>query len=181
VNNVLGRALGPARYTVHPGPHFGLAAPLYLHFTSPIRRYADLAVHRIVKAYLAGERAHHAGDPALEVLAARLNEQAYRASKAEAERVRMLAARLFSSKIGESFDGNVVAVKPFGLVVQLEGTAVTGSVATELLPGGPFRRDPVLQALVGAEHTYGVGDPIEVTVTGTHEDLGRIDLALRAP
>ena len=179
VSNVLGRALGPARYTVHPGLHFGLAAPLYLHFTSPIRRYADLAVHRVVKAYLSGDRAQNAGDEALEALAVRLNDLAWRASKAETERVRMLAARLFASKVGESFDGNVIAVKPFGLVVQLEGTAVTGTVATELLEGGPFRRDVVTQALVGADHSWGVGDPIEVTVTGTHEDLGRIDLAPR--
>lgn len=180
VSNVLGRALGPARYTVHPGLHFGLAAPLYLHFTSPIRRYADLAVHRIVKAYLRGERDQRAGDESLEALATRLNELAYRATKAENERVRMLAARLFATKVGEAFRGNVIAVKPFGLVVQLVGTAVTGTIATELLPGGPFRRDGVRQALVGPEHSYAIGDPIDVVITGTNEDLGRIDLAPRA-
>lgn len=176
VSNVLGRALGPARYTVAPTPHFGLAAPLYLHFTSPIRRYADLAVHRIVKLFLAGRRDQHAGDRALEALSVTLNELAYRATKAENERVRMLAARLFATRVGEQFRGNVVAVKPFGLVVQLVGMAVTGTVATEALPGGPFRRDPVRHALVG-DKTYSIGDPIEVVVSATNEDLGRIDLA----
>jgi len=68
IRTVLGKALGPARYTVHPGLHFGLGAPLYLHFTSPIRRYADLAVHRVVKRYLAGERTFYAGDAAFETL-----------------------------------------------------------------------------------------------------------------
>jgi ribonuclease R len=63
MRTVLGKMLGPARYTVHPSPHFGLAAPLYLHFTSPIRRYADLAVHRVVKRYLAGDRSMAAGRP----------------------------------------------------------------------------------------------------------------------
>lgn len=178
VSNVLGRALGPAHYTVHPGLHFGLAAPLYLHFTSPIRRYADLAVHRIVKAFLSGKRDLHAGDPALEELSSSLNELAYRATKAENERVRMLAARLFSSRVGERFHGNVVAVKPFGLVVQLVGIAVTGTLATEALPAGPFRRDHVRHALIGRERTYSIGDSLQVTIASTSEDLGRIDLAL---
>ncbi len=178
VGNVLGRALGPARYTVHPGLHFGLAAPLYLHFTSPIRRYADLAVHRIVKAFLAGRRDLHAGDRALEEMSSSLNDLAYRASKAETERVRMLAARLFATRIGERFQGNIIAVKPFGLVVQLVGMAVTGTLATEALPGGPFRRDHVRHALIGRERTYSIGDSLEVTVASTSEDLGRIDLAL---
>jgi ribonuclease R len=178
VANVLGRALGPARYTVHPGMHFGLAAPLYLHFTSPIRRYADLAVHRIVKAFLAGRRDLHAGDAALEAMAVSVNDLAYRASKAENERVRMLAARLFAGRVGERFAGNVIAVKPFGLVVQLVGMAVTGTIATEALPGGPFRRDHVRHALLGRERTYSIGDALEVAVTSTQEDLGRIDLAL---
>ena len=81
MRTVLGKMLGPARYTVHPSPHFGLAAPLYLHFTSPIRRYADLAVHRIVKRYLAGDRSLAAGDPAHEALAEECNRLAYRATQ----------------------------------------------------------------------------------------------------
>jgi ribonuclease R len=158
VSNVLGRALGPARYTVHPSLHFGLAAPLYLHFTSPIRRYADLAVHRIVKAFLAGRRDLHAGDAGLEALATDLNELARRATKAESERVRMLAARLFAGRIGETFRGNVIAIKPFGLVVQLVGMAVTGTVAIE------------------GRSSHSIGESLDVRVVSTNEDLGRIDL-----
>jgi ribonuclease R len=160
MSNVLGRALGPARYTVHPTMHFGLAAPLYLHFTSPIRRYADLAVHRIVKAFLAGRRDLHAGDPGLEALAVDLNERARRAAKAESERVRMLAARLFATRVGETFRGNVIAVKPFGLVVQLVGMAVTGTVA-EYEKG---------------HRNYSLVDSLDVRIASTNEDLGRIDL-----
>ena len=66
LRSVIGRILGPARYTVHAAPHFGLAAPLYLHFTSPLRRYADLMVHRSIKAYLRGQRDWRPVDPAVE-------------------------------------------------------------------------------------------------------------------
>ena len=69
-------------------------------------------------------------------------------------------------------------MKPFGLVVQLVGMAVTGTLATEALPGGPFRRDHVRHALIGREKTYSIGDSLQVTIASTSEDLGRIDLAV---
>jgi ribonuclease R len=175
---VLGRALGPARYTVHPSPHFGLAAPLYLHFTSPIRRYADLTVHRVVKGYLSGRRDRFAGEPQLESLAVHVNRMAYRAAKAEVERLRALSARLFVSRIGERFAGRIVRIQPFGLMVQLASSGVAGSVATDALRGGPFHYDRVSQTLRGAGHSYMIGDAIEVRVVGANEELGRIELAL---
>ncbi|MFO0745502.1 MAG: RNB domain-containing ribonuclease [Myxococcota bacterium] len=174
---VLSRALGPARYTVHPSLHFGLAAPLYLHFTSPIRRYADLVVHRVVKRYLAGARDMQAHDERVEALAKHLNDCAWRATKAENERQYMLAARLFASKVGERFGGNVIAVKPFGLVVQLAGQGVSGTIQTDLLPDGPYSLDTV-NCLVGAKRRFAVGDALLVVVVGTSEELGRIDLGL---
>lgn len=177
IRTVLGKTLGPARYTVHPAAHFGLGAPLYLHFTSPIRRYADLAVHRIVKRHLEGDRAQSAGDPEVETLALRLNHLGYVASKAEAERHRMLVARLLSGRIGEEVRGNIIAVKPFGLVVQMTGTGATGTIATDVLPGGPYRVDLVQQCVVGEERTYSVGDPVRCVIAATNEELGRIDLA----
>jgi ribonuclease R len=178
MRTVLGKMLGPARYTVTPSPHFGLAAPLYLHFTSPIRRYADLAVHRIIKRYLAGDRSLVAGDAAHEALAQDLNRLAYRASKAEAERHRMVVARWFASRVGERVSGNVVAVKPFGLVVQLKGTGATGTLAMDALPNGPYRVEAGGYAASSEARRYVVGEPLDVVITGTNEELGRVDLAL---
>lgn len=176
---VLGRVLGPARYTVQPAPHFGLAAPLYVHFTSPIRRYADLAVHRVVKGFLHGQRDRHAGEPRLETLAQHINRTAYRADKAESERLRTLSARLFRARIGEAFSGRIVRVQPFGLLVQLANTGVSGTIATDALGGGPLRFERERQTLRGRDRSYMVGEAIDVRITGVSEELGRIDLAPR--
>jgi len=177
IRTVLGRALGQARYTVHPGLHFGLAAPLYLHFTSPIRRYADLAVHRVIKRYLAGDRSLEAGDAALEATAQHLNHAAFVAGRAEAERHRMLIARYMASRIGERVAGNIVGIKPFGLIAQMKGTGATGTIALDALPDGPYRVDSLEHAAVSSRRQFRIGDPIEATIAGAHEDLGRVDLA----
>jgi ribonuclease R len=187
IRTVMGKVLGPARYSATPDLHFGLGAPLYLHFTSPIRRYADLAVHRLVKRYIDGERHFEQDALALGALALDLNRTSLRAAKAETERHRMLVAMLFAGRVGERLSGNVVAVKPFGLVVQLSGTGVTGTIALESLPEGPYRVQlgtqaiepvrPLPQASVrGGARRFSVGDPLDVEVTGAHPELGRIDL-----
>ncbi|WP_437894895.1 ribonuclease R family protein [Sorangium sp. So ce124] len=176
IRTVLGKALGPARYTAAGGLHFGLGAPLYLHFTSPIRRYADLAVHRVVKRYLQGHRDQRVDAEALASLAHHLNARARSAAKAETERHRMLVARLFASRVGEEIEGNIVSIKPFGLVVQMVESGATGTIALEALPGGPYRIDVAAQALVGASRRYGVGEPIRAAIAATNEELGRVDL-----
>jgi ribonuclease R len=178
LRTVLGRTLGPAQYTPVAGQHFGLGAPLYLHFTSPIRRYADLMVHRVIKRYLAGDRSQNPEDPILLERAAYLNSTTWKASKAESERMRMLVARIFRERIGEVVEGNVVAIKPFGLVLQMIGTGATGTIASEALPHGPYRVERHGQQLVGARRSYAVGDYLEARVVSTNEDLGRIDLEL---
>ncbi len=180
IRTVVQKTLGPARYTAHPAPHFGLGAPLYLHFTSPIRRYADLVVHRIIKRHLRGERDQEAEDPGLEALGADLNELAFRASKAESERLRVLAARLFGGRIGERFEGNVISVKPFGLLLQLTGTGVTGLVPVENLPGDDYRIHPDTLELVATDGRtrFAVGAALAVEVRGADEAQGRIELAL---
>jgi ribonuclease R len=94
----------------------------------------------------------------------------------------MLVARLFASRVGERLAGNVVSVKPFGLVVQMVGTGVTGTVALEALPGGAaYRVDLAAQAVepTGAEgRRFSVGDPVDVEVAGANEELGRIELRI---
>lgn len=176
IRTVLGKTLGPARYTADAGLHFGLGAPLYLHFTSPIRRYADLAVHRTIKRYLGGQRDHHARSEALAALCQPMNQRARSAAKAENERYRMLIARLFASRIGEEVEGNIVSIKPFGLVVQMAESGATGTIAIDALPDGPYRVDLAAQALVGPVRRYGVGEPIRAAIAATNEELGRVDL-----
>ncbi len=179
LRSVLRRSLGPARYTVAPSGHFGLAARWYLHFTSPIRRYPDLAVHRTLKQYLRGRRDFVHQDPALEQLGVHLNARARAASRAEQDRHRVLEARLMASRVGQSFLARITRVKPFGLVVQLDDMLVEGVVPVDALEGGPFRPDARETSLVGAGRTFTIGMPLQVKVVSTDELLGRIEFALQ--
>ncbi|ATB32710.1 ribonuclease R family protein [Melittangium boletus] len=175
---VLRRALGSSRYTVVPAPHFGLAAPAYVHFTSPIRRYADLAVHRALKHYLRGRRDFLHEDPDVERLAVHLNERTRATQRAEKERQRLLEARVMAAHVGREFTGRVTRVRGSGLLVQLDSPLVEGLLPTDSLPGGPYTPDERETALVGSARTFPLGMPLRVRVASTDEGLGRVELAL---
>jgi ribonuclease R len=178
LRSVLLRILGPARYTVERRGHFGLAAPLYLHFTSPIRRYADLAVHRLVKRYLHGDRGFTHDDPAVEHLGRHINARARAAARAETERRRCLLAQYMASRVGEVFSGHVTGVRPFGLVVQLDTSLVEGTLALERLPGGPFTPDARGTAVQGPGGRYETGMAVTVKLVSADPELGRIGFEL---
>ncbi|XXF77142.1 RNB domain-containing ribonuclease [Myxococcaceae bacterium GXIMD 01537] len=175
---VLRRSLGPSRYTVEAGPHFGLAAPGYVHFTSPIRRYADLAVHRALKQYLRGRRDFVHEDPAVEALAVHLNARSRTASRAEKDRHRVLEARVMAAHVGRDFPARITRVKPSGALAQLDGMLVEGHLPLESLPGGPYQLDERETSLVGPERTLSLGLPVRVRVVATDAQQGRVDLAL---
>jgi len=178
LRSVLRRSLGPARYTVVPSGHFGLAARWYLHFTSPIRRYADLAVHRVLKQYLRGRRDFSHQDPAVEQLAVHINARARAASRAEQDRDRVLEARLMATHVGKTYLGRITRVKPFGLIVQLDDMLVEGVLPVDALPGGPFQPDARETSLVGPGSTFTIGMPLQVKVSSTDELLGRIEFTM---
>jgi ribonuclease R len=178
LRSVLRRSLGQARYTVVPSGHFGLAARWYLHFTSPIRRYADLAVHRILKQYLHGRRDFPHQDPAVEQLATHINARARAASRAEQDRHRVLEARLMATHVGKTYLGRITRVKPFGLIVQLDDMLVEGVLPVDALPGGPFQPDARETSMVGPGSTFTIGMPLQVKVASTDELLGRIEFSL---
>jgi ribonuclease R len=152
---LLRRLLGPAHYSPEAAPHFGLAAPLYLHFTSPIRRYADLQVHRWLKRWLRGERDVAGADAGLMELAAAIDDAARRATRAEEERLRTLVAVTLVERVGEAVRGRVIGFKPFGALVQLPGivaTMPTGAVA--------------------------LGSAVAVRIVTVDVDLGRVEVSL---
>ncbi len=152
---LLRRLLGPAVYSPDPEGHFGLAAPLYLHFTSPIRRYADLVVHRLLKRFLKGERDVAQMGQGLHALAAHIDGAARRASRAEDERSRTLVATTFSKRLGEALRGRVIGHKPFGALVQLPGIVAT-------LPGADVA----------------LGAAVDVKVEAVDVELGRVEVSL---
>ncbi len=176
IRSVLRGILGRAAYTVQPALHLGLAAPLYLHFTSPLRRYADLSVHRLIKGYLKGDRHFEVSDPEVEALCVHLNERAGAAAKAESLRRRMLLAAYMQRHLGEEFDAHITRVLPFGLVVQLDASLVEGLLPLESLPDGPWEAGQV--SAQSPQRRLTLGMPVRVKVVASEPDLGRIEYSL---
>ncbi|MBI3074156.1 MAG: ribonuclease R [Deltaproteobacteria bacterium] len=148
LSRALLRSLKEARYSVENVGHFGLASPDYLHFTSPIRRYPDLVVHRLLKSATRRERrakkaeaAMAAEVEALSAVAVASSNAERRAVAAERDVMALHKAMLMATRIGDVLDGTVVAVKPFGVFVELDDPFVDGLVSTQSLPDGPWTFD----------------------------------------
>jgi len=147
--------LKQARYSSEAGGHFGLASKDYCHFTSPIRRYPDLVVHRAVKGLLRGDKTSHVSGIDLEGLSVHCSERERGAAEAERKAVDMARASILGRSVGEIFDGVVINVTPSGAFVSLPESGATGL----------WR---------GANAT--IGQKLKVKLTGVDEALGRIEL-----
>ncbi len=120
------RSLKLARYDVVPGGHFGLASKEYCHFTSPIRRYPDLLVHRAVKSLLRGKPRGHAEGIDMAALCVRCSERERVAQEAERRSVDMARAKLYAARVGETFETVVVNVTAAGVFLGLPDTGAVG-------------------------------------------------------
>lgn len=178
VNKVMLRSMSKAKYSQINCGHFGLASKCYCHFTSPIRRYPDLFVHRAVKGVLRGD------GNALNTLARIAEETAARTS--EAERVADGAERdvdelykvvYMSDKLGEIYDAVISGVTAFGIFAELPN-AVEGLIRLENLPRDNyfFYEDKLL--LKGAKHAYRIGDGVKIKVAGCDYGNMRVQFAL---
>jgi ribonuclease R len=182
LNQLLLRAMMQAVYSPENIGHYGLGAGHYLHFTSPIRRYPDLLVHRLLReaGRWGGARDGRAPRPEeLERIALLASQRERAAMEAERDVHAFHAARFMGEHVGERSRATVAAVTDFGLFASLERWFVEGLVRAEDLGDG-FALDPAGHALVEARsgRAYRVGDALEVEVASADPVLRRIDLLL---
>jgi ribonuclease R len=182
LNQLLLRAMMQAVYSPENIGHYGLGAEHYLHFTSPIRRYPDLMVHRLLREagrWGPGGEARPPRPEELERIALLASQRERAAMEAERDVHSFYAALYMQDKVGERSRGTVAAVVEFGIFVSLERWFVEGLVRAEDLGEG-FELDANGHALVEASsgRTYRVGDELEVEIAAADPVLRRIDLAL---
>lgn len=179
IHQVALRSMMQARYSADNLGHFGLASPAYCHFTSPIRRYADLVTHRLLRALRQGRGAQRAHEPdGLEALAQSCSELERNAEAAERELLLWKKVAYMAGRTGEEFDAIVTGVTRFGLFVQLVDSLVEGLLRVELL--GPERFDfrEGRYELLGTRsgRAYRLGDQLRVRVLRVDRVLQRIDV-----
>ena len=183
INGMLLRAMKQARYAAENLGHFGLAAPCYTHFTSPIRRYPDLVVHRILKRLLSGKLQPREIEQLAETLpgiAAHTSVRERTAMEAEREIVLLKKIRFMRDKVGEDFDGFITGVSPYGIFVELVELFVEGMVHISMLPQDFYRYMEKQHTLVG-EHgrkTFRIGDSVRVKLAGVSSEKKQIDFVL---
>ncbi|HRC58422.1 MAG TPA: ribonuclease R, partial [Kofleriaceae bacterium] len=182
------RTLTQAVWDTVPIGHFGLASGDYLHFTSPIRRYPDLLVHRLLKHYLhkegqASGGGYHKAPPEadkLSELAAASSLHERRAMEAEREAVSMYRAYMMREQVGERYQGVVSAVTSFGVFVEIEEPFVEGLIRIDSLASEPFVFDEVHLRLTGQRTGIQLclGDSVTVEIRDVSVLRRRIDLGL---
>ena len=180
VNAVVLRSMMKARYDPENLGHFGLAAEHYCHFTSPIRRYPDLIVHRVLSALLAGDL-HGSTESklrtAVEKAAAQSSERELAAQNAEREIDKFYMAEFMADHIGEIFPAAVSGVTRYGLFVTLP-FGVEGLVPVESLPGFEYDYDEHRMTLSGRGGVFTFGMPLEVVCVSADPGTGQIDFRL---
>ncbi len=182
VQSVLLRSLSQAVYSTEQTGHFALSFPIYTHFTSPIRRYADLVVHRRIKQVIS--------DSSTKIVAPagvgfdRIGEQCSfterRADNASYDVIAWLKAEFMLERVGEEFGGTISGVKEFGIFVQLDQIFVDGLVHVSELGNDFYHYDPVRIQLEG-EHDgqrFRLGDKVRVSVAQVDMDQAKINFGL---
>ena len=175
------RSLMKARYDGQNLGHFGLAAPYYCHFTSPIRRYPDLMVHRILTALLDGtlDRQEKKLTAAVQRAAVHSSQRELAAQEAEREIEKRYLAEFMAGHVGEIFAGVVTGVTRFGLFVSVAG-GVEGLLPAEALPGGPWHFDEAHLTLLedNGSGRYTFGMALEVECAAADPVNGQVDFIL---
>jgi len=184
VSNIILRTLRVAKYEAENKGHFGIASKYYCHFTSPIRRYPDLFIHRIISKYL--ENDYMVNDfwikkyeKRAEKRAENCSERERTATKVEREAEDIKKAEYMENKIGEEYEGIISSITNFGIFVELENT-IEGLIRYETLGDEYFIYNEERREAIG-EHSnkiYKIGDKVKIRVVDANKALRRIDFEI---
>ncbi|MBC7343643.1 MAG: RNB domain-containing ribonuclease, partial [Clostridia bacterium] len=186
VNMAMLRSLKHARYAPQSLGHFGLAKQYYCHFTSPIRRYPDLVVHRVLREVMEkgalSPRRYRRWQEMIHAYAQRSSERERAAEEAERDSVDMKKVEYMERHVGGVFSGFISGVTAYGFYVELENT-VEGLVHISTLTDDYYRFDEEHLSLVGQHtgRTFRLGDPVQVRVLRADRATRQIDMELAQP
>ena len=182
LESVILRSQSLAVYAPDNIGHFGLALAAYAHFTSPIRRYADLLVHRALKYMLGGGRkdAYRYSPHEMATLSLQCSERSRRADEAQREVDERYRAAWMESHVGKEFDGVISGVTSFGLFVELDDSKVNGLVHVTQLPRDFYYFDAVRKTLTGERRgrAFRLGDRVRIVVLKASVEERKIDFRL---
>ncbi len=178
IKQVAIRSMSKAVYSTENIGHYGLAFEHYTHFTSPIRRYPDLLVHRALAHYLAG--GGHLDRGALDLSCKHSSRMEKQAADAERASIRYKQAEYLLARIGQNFDGIISGLTSWGLYVELRENKCEGMVGLRELPGDVYRFDQERYCVVGQRtgRKFRLGDEVTVTIRAVDMDRRTVDLVL---
>jgi ribonuclease R len=181
VSTLVLRSMKQARYSAEREDHFGLGSRAYTHFTSPIRRYPDLAIHRIVRsALIEGRRANETLSEHLEDVARQASQRERQATEAERDSVELKRLEYMERHLGDEFEGTVSGVTSFGLFVLLDGVLAEGLVHVSQLEDDYYHFLEDEYALVGEsrKRRFRLGDRVRVQVISVDREARKLDLGV---
>src|SRR5476651_1321203 len=160
------RSLRQARYSTGNVGHFALAADTYTHFTSPIRRYPDLTVHRLLRMVLTGHAERLPPEAEHEPIADECSQSERRAADAERELVEWKKVKFMAERVGQDFDALIIGTAKYGLFVELSDLFIEGLVPIDTLPGDQYTYQENVRKIVGkrTRREFSIGGPVRVVL-----------------
>lgn len=178
IETVALRAMMKAKYSIHNIGHYGLAFDYYTHFTSPIRRYPDTMVHRLLTRYQQGGRS--ANKDHYEELCEHSSEMEQIAQNAERDSIKYKMVEFMSDKLGEVFDAHISGIQSYGIYCEIDENHCEGMVSLHDLDDDYYDFDEKNYCLVGRRHhnKYQLGDPVRIQVAKANIEKKQLDFVI---